>query len=76
MAYTGTIYIKEIGGNPAGVGQPITILGSSSTGYAAYLRTADGNVQFSEPFETEKACLEHIKGDGGGTTVIIDDLAA
>ena len=25
MAYTGTIYIKDIDGNPAGVGQPVSI---------------------------------------------------
>lgn len=74
MAYTGTIYIKDIDGNPAGVGQPVSIAGTSSTGYAAYLGTAEGDVRFTEFYETEKACLDYIKGDGGGTTVIIDDL--
>ena len=67
------IYIKDIDGNPVGIGQTVVVEGTSSTGYAVFLVTYDGNLPITEHYETEAAAIASIN-EGGGTTVIIDDL--
>jgi len=70
---SGKVYIADHEGQPIGCAQNFQILQDAS-GFAAFLETEDGNIRFSDFWETEAECKTAIAAGGGGIIVVIDDL--
>lgn len=70
MSTKGSIYLKDIDGNPVGIGQEFEIKPVSG-GFAAFLITDENFIQLTATCDTIPACRTALGGVG---TVVIDDL--